>query len=219
MGCRHETQMSYKSKVICTRWEKDIRKWFRKWKVEAYLTIPPEKVNLPNVPTEYIARTLVDKWKRTKLEYYQEQINPSCWSTYMDMDASAQTYTSISIPLLYHRNVARFRTRSHTFTLEKGDWLNLPQHAKVCRFCDSQIVKTEAHVALQCPRYAHISKRPTSKYWRTPLSSHQFSLLPLQQRWNLLLPVSFYIVKNLEILDPSTSKEILVLIIRVPRGR
>ena len=42
--------------------------------------------------------------------------------------------------------------------IEKEAWLNLPQHATICRFCDSQIVETEGHIALQCPRYAHIGE-------------------------------------------------------------
>ena len=48
------------------------------------------------------------------------------------------------------------RTRSHMLAIEKGAWLNLPRHTRICRFCNSQTVETEAHIALQCPRYAHI---------------------------------------------------------------
>lgn len=74
----------------------------------------------------------------------------------------------------YHRNIARFHTRSHKLEIEKRAWMNLSCHARVCRFCDLPIVETKAHVALQCP-----SRRTTNRYHKTLLTFHQFSPLPL----------------------------------------
>ena len=152
-------QKNHKSKIICTVWGADIRKGFSRWKVESYLNMPPEKLKLQEFQSSLLC-TLRTHWleaeKRTKLEYYQAEINPLCWSSFMTPEASAQPYINTPIPLLYRRNIARFRTRSHTLAIEKGAWLDMPRHARVCRFCDAQTVETEAHVALYCPKYAHI---------------------------------------------------------------
>ena len=120
-------QKNYKSKIICTGWATDIRKWFSRWKVEAYLTMPPAKVNMQDFQLSLLS-TLQNHWltseKRVKLEYYQDNINPTCWSTYMSIETHAQPYISTPIPLLYRRNIARFHTRSHTFAIEKGAWMH-----------------------------------------------------------------------------------------------
>ena len=131
---------NHKSKIIFTCWETDIRKWLSRWKVESYLTMPPEKVKMQEFQLSLLC-TLQTQWltakKRTKLEYYQDQINPLCWSSFMTPNAPAQPYISTPIPLLYHRNIARFCTWSHTFAIEKGSWLKLPRHDRICRVCDS----------------------------------------------------------------------------------
>ena len=78
-------QKNYKRKIIYTGWATDIRKWFNRWKVEAYLTMPPAKVNVMQDIQLSLLSTLQNHWltneKRVKLEYYQDNINPTCWST------------------------------------------------------------------------------------------------------------------------------------------
>ena len=40
---RMKLQNNHKSKIVCTPWGTDTRKWFNKWNVESYLTMPPER--------------------------------------------------------------------------------------------------------------------------------------------------------------------------------
>lgn len=152
-------QKIHRSKIMCTCWGVDIRKWFDLWNVGAYLGLSPQKVNITELQFSQLNTLQTERLtteKRTKLEYYQDHTNPSCWSTYTTIDDSVQLNISTPIPLLYRRNIAHFHTRSHTFAIERNASQNLLHLAKVCRLCDLHVVETEEHVAIQCPRCAHI---------------------------------------------------------------
>lgn len=107
-------QKNHKSKVLSTWWGSDIDKWFNRWNVSAYLTMPPKKVDMTAFQLSLL-ESLQNRWltekKRVKLEYCQEYINPSCWSMYKEQDVSEQPYICIPIPIAYRRN---FGTISHT---------------------------------------------------------------------------------------------------------
>ena len=40
--------------------------------------------------------------------------------------------------------------------IETGGWLNIDVNKRTCNQCDMNAPKHEAHVALECPMYAHI---------------------------------------------------------------
>ena len=93
-------------------------------------------------------------WKNTKLEYYQEHINPSCWLQYVKNEAPILPYICTSILLLYCRNLAWFRTHSHTWNRMRGlAWFTTTSPDMpslwLTHYWDRE------HVAMQCPRYTH----------------------------------------------------------------
>lgn len=128
-------QKNHNNKIMCIGWGTNIRKSFNRWKVESYLTMPPEKVNIQEFQISLL-NTLQAQWltieKRTKLEYYQDQINPSYWSTYMSMDVSAQTYINTPIPLLYRRYIY-YSQIPHKITHISNQEGNLVEFAKTCQ--------------------------------------------------------------------------------------
>ena len=54
-------QKVYKSKVQSFGWGMDIHSWFAKWNVEAYLSTPPEEVDMNHFQMSLLS-TLEDRW-------------------------------------------------------------------------------------------------------------------------------------------------------------
>ena len=154
-GCK--PQKNYKSKFLTSSLVEDIRKWFSRWNVGDYVDMRIEEGTEHEHGLNFdicILEALHTKWKtavhRSKFEYYGKHINTSYWETYKTGD----TQMHIKTPMSHRarRSITLMRTRSYML----GGWLNIQENRRTCTQCKLNKVENEAHVAIECPSYAHI---------------------------------------------------------------
>ena len=160
-GCA--LQKTKKSKFISSSLIQDIRKWFAKWNVEAYVDMQihegKEGEHMLNFDIA-ILDALHTKWKmtihRSKFEYYCKHVNTQYWEHYKTSQPEAQIHIRTPMPHMARRAISLMRTRSHILKVETGGWLKIDAQKRICNFCDMQAIEDEAHVTLRCPTYEHI---------------------------------------------------------------
>ncbi len=160
-GCA--PQKTKKSKFITSSLIQDIRKWFAKWNVEAYVDMPIDKGKEGEHMLNFdiaILDALHIKWQttihRSKFDYYCKYVNTKYWEHYKTSQPEAQVHIRTPMPHMARRAISLMRTRSHMLKVETGGWLKIDAQKRTCKFCDMQAIEDEAHVTLRCPAYEHI---------------------------------------------------------------
>lgn len=160
-GCA--PQKTNKSKFLSSSLVQDIRKWFAKWNVEAYVDMPIEEGKEGECMLNFdiaILDSLHTKWRttthRSKFEYYCKHVNPKYWEIYRTNLMEAQTHIRTPMPHMARRAISLMRTRSHMLKIETEGWLKIDASKRICTSCTMQAPEDEAHVTLECPEYAHI---------------------------------------------------------------
>lgn len=152
-------QKTRKSKVLSTGWVLNIQKWFKRWEVDRYLNMTPEDICMDTFQIDLLRAYQAkhqSKGADGKLAYYNMHIYPSCWESYMQVEAHTQPYIANPLSVAFRRNIARLRTRSHTLAIETGAWNGQMREMRLCKLCDLQSVESEEHMIMLCPAYAHI---------------------------------------------------------------
>jgi len=52
--------------------------------------------------------------------------------------------------------LAKFRTSAHELAIETGRYTNTPQNERLCKSCNINLVETEYHFLLVCPKYREL---------------------------------------------------------------
>ena len=159
VGCA--PQKTNKSKFLSSSLVQDIKKWFARWNVEAYVDMPieagKEGDSLLNFELTAL-NSLHNKWKtaphKSKFEYYCKHIHTKYWETYKMSETQIHIRTAMCHRA--RRAITMMRTRSHMLKMETGGWLKIDASKRECTQCSLQRPEDETHVTLECPAYAHI---------------------------------------------------------------
>ena len=118
--------MSTKNKeVLSTGWVLDMQKWFKHWEVDRYLNMAPEDICMDTFQMDLLQAYQAKHQSKEiddKLAYYNMHIYPSCWESYMQVEAHAQPYIANPLLVASRWNIVPLRTRSHTLAIEIGTW-------------------------------------------------------------------------------------------------
>ncbi|MCO5579440.1 hypothetical protein L7F22_033295 [Adiantum nelumboides] len=161
IGCK--PRKNYKSKFLTSSFVQDIRKWFAKWNVEAYVDMPilegtkdEHALNFDIMLLEYFHTKWQNAIHQSKFEYYCKHVNTRYWENYKVCKPDAQAHIKTSISHRARQAITLMRTRSHMLKIETGGWLKIDANKRMCNQCDMNALEHETHVALECPAYAHI---------------------------------------------------------------
>ena len=104
--------------------------------------------------TERVKDCELQKW-------HSDLTNTPKLRTYCLFKASkeAESYLTINIPRRLKVCLARFRTGSHNFEIEKGRHNNILVENRLCKFCQERgirVVEDEFHVLLECHMYDYL---------------------------------------------------------------
>ena len=100
-----------------------MQKWFKRWEVDKYLNMAPKDICMDTFQMD-ILRAYQAKYQSKgvdgRLAYYNMHIYPSCWESYMQIEAHTQPYISNPLSMAFRQNIAQLRTQSHTPSIEIG---------------------------------------------------------------------------------------------------
>ena len=99
--------------------------------------------------------------KRTKLEWYIENVKPECWSQYKARMpiGRIQHYLITNMSSNARRALTLPCTRSHKLGIKVAAWYQNVANLKACKVCNEGMVTDECHLLFTCSTYSAIRSR------------------------------------------------------------
>ena len=65
----------------------------------------------------------------------------------------------------YRVALTKFRLSSHDLEIERGRYTNISTEERICRQCTMNVIETEYHFLLVCPKFLHLRKQFLKPYF------------------------------------------------------
>jgi hypothetical protein len=124
-----------------------------------------------------------------RLETYCIFKNSRKYETYLDYIKESK----------YRIALTRFRTSSHHLAIEQGRYLSINRENRICNNCNLNLVESEFHFLLQCPKYSELRPRYIKQYFYNQPTLRKFiNLLTSSSKRTIYNLAKFIYYANLE---------------------
>ena len=111
-----------------------------------------------------IKQRIIDIYKQN---WYANINNSSKLASYcmFKHDFNIELYLSCINVNKYRISLTKLRLSCHNLEIETGRYLNIPRSERICTHCNMNVIESEYHFLLVCPKYYEIRKRYLKKYY------------------------------------------------------
>ena len=83
----------------------------------------------------------------------------------LNMDFNIETYLSCINVNAYRISLTKLHLSCHNLEIESSRYLNIPGAGRVCTHCNMNVIESENHFLLVCPKYYEIHKKYLKSYY------------------------------------------------------
>ena len=110
-------------------------------------------INVLSLMKRRIRDQYIQEWEMnvnnaSKLEYYRRFKKNFEYEKYLDVIKNGAI----------RRNLTCFRLSAHSLEIEVGGYSNVPRENRLCKYCNLNVVESEYHFLLTCPKYYDLRK-------------------------------------------------------------
>ena len=111
-------------------------------------------INVLSLMKRRIRDQYIQEWEMnvnnaSKLEYYRRFKKNFEYEKYLDVIKNGAI----------RRNLTCFRLSAHSLEIEVGRYSNVPRENRLCKYCNLNVVESEYHFLLTCPKYYDLRKK------------------------------------------------------------
>ena len=122
-----------------------------------------------DIPFNHIRQRIIDTYQQS---WYSEINNSSRLESYSIFKHTfeLEKYLTLNIDQKYKIALTRFRTSSHSLSIETGRYDDTAREQRICQSCNMNKVESEFHFLLVCPKYRELRQKffkPYFGHWPT----------------------------------------------------
>ena len=122
-----------------------------------------------DIPFNHIRQRIIDTYQQS---WYSEINNSSRLESYSIFKHTfeLEKYLTLNIDQKYKIALTRFRTSSHSLSIETGRYDDTAREQRICQSCNMNKVESEFHFLLVCPKYRELRQKffkPYFCHWPT----------------------------------------------------
>lgn len=120
--------------------------------------------NTIDIPFTLIKQRIFDTYKQS---WYSDVNNSNRLEMYARYkhNFDLENYLVSTIEKKFKIALTQFRLSSHDLAIERGRYENLNRSERVCKFCNSNLIKCEYHFLLVCPLYRELRQKYFKPYY------------------------------------------------------
>ena len=133
-----------------------------------------EEIN--NVKLESIKKRIFDNYYQ---KWYSDINNSSKLKSYsiFKHTFNREKYLDVIKERHLKTSLAKFRTSAHQLAIETGRYTNTPQNERHCKSCNMNLIESEYHFLLVCPKYRELRSKYFTSYFCHSPSLNKFDSL------------------------------------------
>jgi hypothetical protein len=148
--------------------------------------------NSENISYNYIKQRLLDIYKQTWHSNISDSSRLSSYSSFKQV-FECEKYLDCLPAKKFQIALTRFRVSSHKLAIETGRYSNIDRQQRKCLQCNMNVIESEFHFLLVCPKYRDLRIKYFSPYFCRWPNLHKFKTIMSTKLPNKLLNLSKFI--------------------------